>query len=105
MNQRLEKLKQMEAQKPDDPFLKFAIAQEYVGMNDDIRAKQYFELLLQRYPHYLPVYYQFGKLHERFNNIKLATDIYTAGIVIAKAINDLKTAGELNEALMLLEDA
>jgi len=105
MNQRLEKLKQMEAQKPDDPFLKFAIAQEYVGMNDDTEAQKYFKIVLEKHPQYVPVYYQLGKLYERNNDLNGAADIYNKGIAAAKAANDFKTAGELNEALMLLEDA
>ena len=94
----------MEKQKPDDAFLKFAIAQEYVGMNDDKEALVYFQLLLEKAPNYLPLYYQLGKLYERTEDLKSASDIYSRGIAIAKTVNDLKTAGELNEALILLED-
>ena len=104
MNLRLDKLKEMERQKPDDAFIKFAIAQEYVGMNDDTEALKYFAGLLEKHPQYVPVYYQLGKLHERLNKLKQAADIYTKGITVAKAANDLKTAGELNEALTLLEE-
>ena len=46
MNTRLERLKEMELQKPDDAFVKFAIAQEYVGMNDDHTALACFKKLL-----------------------------------------------------------
>jgi hypothetical protein len=104
MNARLEKLKEMEAQKPGDAFVKFAIAQEYVGMIDDAAALTYFTLLLEKSPNYLPLYYQLGKLYERKEDLKSAAYIYAKGIIIAKAANDLKTAGELNEALILLED-
>ena len=104
MNLRLEKLKEMERQKPDDAFIKFAIAQEYVGMNDDAEALKYFGVVLEKHPEYVPVYYQLGKLHERLNELRQAADIYTKGIAVAKAANDLKTAGELNEALTLLEE-
>ena len=104
MNARLDKLKEMERQKPDDAFLKFAIAQEYVGKHKYDKALAYFELLLETSPEYVPLYYQFGKLYELLDDLAAASDIYTKGIVVAKIANDLKTAGELNEALMLLED-
>jgi len=104
MNQRLEKLKEMERQKPDDAFIKFAIAQEYVNTHKDEKALIYFELLLETHPTYVPLYYQFGKLYERINDLKAAADMYKKGIVVAKAANELKTVGELNEALMLVED-
>ena len=104
MNLRLDKLMEMERQKPDDAFIKFAIAQEYVGMNDDARALNYFAFILEKQPQYVPLYYQLGKLHERLNELKQAADIYSRGIIVARGANDLKTAGELNEALMLLEE-
>jgi Tfp pilus assembly protein PilF len=104
MNTRLEKLKEMEKQKPSDAFVKFAIAQEYVGMNDDITALSHFKSLLETQPGYVPLYFQLGKLYERNEDLKSADDIYSKGITVAKAANDLKTAGELNEALILLED-
>ena len=94
----------MEKQKPDDAFVKFAIAQEYVGMNDDTTALVHFKSLLETQPGYLPLYYQLGKLYERLEELKSAADIYAKGVIIAKAANDIKTAGELNEALILLED-
>jgi tetratricopeptide (TPR) repeat protein len=103
-NQRLEKLLEMEKQKPDDAFLKFAIAQEYVGMKDDATALKYFDLIIERFPQYLAAYYQLGKLYERMDQSSVAANVYKNGIVVAKAVNDLKTTGELNEALMLLED-
>ena len=104
MNTRLEKLQEMEKQKPADAFIKFAIAQEFVGMQHDEQAAEVFNLLLKNFPQYLPTYYQLGKLFERKEDLPSAMDIYRRGIIIAKAANDLKTAGELSEAIMLIED-
>ena len=101
---RLEKLLEMERQKPDDAFIKFAVAQEYVGMDNDAGALKYFNVLLRDFAQYLPAYYQLGKLYERMNHLAVAANVYKNGIIVAKAVNDLKTAGELNEALMLVED-
>ena len=102
--QRLEKLKEWETQKPDDAFLKFAIATEYVSGDDDKTAKKYFELLLEKYSDYLPTYYHLGKLYERLDDSENASRTYLKGIEIAKAQNDSKTIRELNEALMILKD-
>ncbi len=104
MNSRLEKLKEMERQKPDDAFLKFAIAQEYVAMGNDDDALTYYNLVRERFPQYVPVYYQAGKLYERINKMILAADTYKQGIAVARAAGEIKTASELNEALMLLDD-
>ena len=104
MNTRLEKLQEMERQKPDDAFLKFAIAQEFIGMNNDAEALKYYIVLLEGFPQYVPVYYQLGKLYERANRVIEASEIYKRGVAISKVANDFKTAGELNEALILLEE-
>ncbi len=102
--ERLKKLLEWEAQKPDDAFLKFAIAQEYVSGGNDKEALKYYRFLVDNFSDYLATYYQLGKLHERISEIEEARATYRKGIEVAKAINDLKTLRELNEALMLLED-
>lgn len=102
--ERLQKLKEWEQQKPEDAFLKFAIAQEYVSGQMEEEARAYFEILTQHFPDYLPTYYQFGNLYERLGEFERARDAYRKGMEVAKTANDLKTLRELNEALTLLED-
>ncbi len=103
-NERLAKLKEMEQAKPTDPFLKFAIALEYLSQSQLIEAQQQFESLIKHYPSYLPTYYQAGKLYEDTGNILQATRCYQAGIELAKTTGDTKTTNELKEALSLLAD-
>lgn len=101
---RITQLLQMEQQQPDDAFLKFAIALEYVGINDEPKARKYFEALLEKFPDYLPTYYHLGKLYERLNETAQSIYIYKVGIEKAKAAEDFKTAGELIEALTLIDN-
>ena len=101
---RLEKLLEWEAQKPDDAFLKFALAQEYISAGDDETAQKYLELLEEKFSNYLATYYQLGKLYERTEQSEKAKAIYAKGKEVAKATNDNKTLRELNEALTQLED-
>lgn len=103
-NMRLQKLLEMEAQKPADPFIKFAIAQEYINDGDVEKAKTCFEHLTTHFPGYVPTYYQLGKLYEQLNDFTNAIATYRTGIEKAGASNDFKTANELREALMMLED-
>ncbi len=102
--ERLQKLKEMEAQKPNDVFLKYAIALEYVGIGNDENAKEIFEALLELSPDYIATYYQLGKLYERDNANEKALAIYRRGVELAENNNDKKNSRELNEAIMLLED-
>jgi predicted Zn-dependent protease len=100
---RLEILQQMEAQKPNDEFVKFAIALEYVKDKKYDTAKNIFHDLTKKFSTYLPTYYQYGKLLELLNENRKAAEIYKAGTEQAKAVNDLKTLSELTEAIELLE--
>jgi len=104
MRPRLQMLLEMERKNPDDAFLKFSIAQEFVSMNNDDDALKYYLVVIEKYPQYVPVYYQLGHLYERRNDLAVAVGVYKKGMLVAKAANDTKTAGELKEALMLLED-
>ena len=102
--ERLKTLLKWEAEKPDDPFMKFAIAQEYVSDENDTEAKKYYELLIAEFPDYLATYYQYGMLCERQGDVEDAVMIYTKGAEVARRANDLKTLREIQEALLLLED-
>jgi len=102
--ERLKKLKEWEAQKPDDAFLKFAISQEYISAGDDNEAKKYLALLAEKFPDYLATYYQLGKLYERTRETEKAKATYTKGKEVARTTEDAKTLRELNEALTQLED-
>ncbi|MCX6199832.1 MAG: hypothetical protein NTY88_11525 [Bacteroidetes bacterium] len=102
--ERLKKLQEMEAQKPGDAFLNYAIALEYVNAGNDNEAQTIFEALLQKNSDYIATYYQFGKLLERNGVNEKAIIVYKRGVELAKQINDKKNLGELNEALMMLEE-
>ena len=102
--ERLKKLMEWEAQKPDDAFLKFAIAQEYVSGERDGEAIKYYRILLEHFPDYLASYYQLGKLYERAEKPDEAMKTYEQGMKVAQASGDAKTQRELKEALSLLQD-
>ena len=102
--ERLKKLKEWEAQKPDDAFFKYAIAQEYISAGDDAEAKKYLEVLTEQFPDYLATYYQLGKLHERLQEPDKAIAVYTKGKEVARIVGDNKALRELNEALTQLKD-
>jgi predicted TPR repeat methyltransferase len=90
------------AQSPDDPFLIYAVAHEHVQHNDDAAAKPYFERLLAEHPDYLPVYYHYGKWHERQGDLTTAARLYRAGI--EKSGDDKHARAELTAALLEIDD-
>ncbi len=103
-NIRLEKLLAMETLRADDPFVKFALAQEYAKAEDTTKATEYYELLLDKYAAYVPTYYHYGKLKEAQGFIAEAIDIYRKGIAAATAAKDTHAGNELKEALFLVDD-
>lgn len=104
MTPRAAQLLEMLNDEPHDPFLNYALALEYAKEEDLVKATEIIETLLQRDKTYLGAYYQLGKLYELQNLAEKAIAVYREGIGIAKAQNNKKTMGELNEALLMLED-
>ena len=101
---RLAILEQMEAKQPEDAFVKYALATEHISLGDDGAALKYFLILVDKFPDYLPTYLHLGMLYERLDQAVEATDAYKKGIEVSKKAGDKKTLGELNEALMMIEE-
>jgi tetratricopeptide (TPR) repeat protein len=101
---RFDLLKEMLQKDPEDNFLNYALALEYSRQSEVSKAIRIIETILVKDETYLPAYYQLGKLYEQEAMVDKAIDIYKRGIDIAKKDNNLKTMGELTEALMILEE-
>jgi tetratricopeptide (TPR) repeat protein len=100
---RMTTLQAMMRDKPDDPFLIFALALEYKSAGDHVESRVYFERLVNKHPDYVPTYYQYGKMEEENSNIEVATKLYKLGIEKAKAANDTKTVRELQQAIDMMD--
>ena len=87
---------------PNDSFLKYAAALEYEKTGNASKAIATIKDLLEHDQNYLGAYYKLGKLLEEDEKTKEAIDVYRSGLAIARKKSDLKTEGELTEALMLL---
>lgn len=101
---RLNHILEMLKTNPEDSFLNYAIALEFKKNHKIDNAITILENLINKNPDYLASYYQLGKLFEETNEIDKAIQIYKTGIVVAKTKGELKTLGELSEALMILID-
>lgn len=104
-NTRLNNLEKYLLDDPKDPFLRYAIAMEYVKLAALLEAKMKFSDLLRDVPDYLAAYYQFGQLLEQLSDRIQAIEIYKTGIKIAEKQNNIRTLKELKQALeFLIED-
>ena len=104
MDSRLQQIQKMLESEPNDSFLNYALALEYAKANEIKLAIETLEQVIKRDENYLAAYYQLGKYYELINDIRKAIEVYQKGILIAKTQKNTKTLGELNEALMMLED-
>lgn len=103
-NSRLQYIMEMLEKEPNDSFLWYALALEHAKLNDISKAIELLEELITKDSDYLGAYYQLGKYYEQTGNIPKAVDCYNKGISIAAAQNNRKTLGELNEALLMLDE-
>ena len=99
---RLKLIKEMLETNPDDSFLQYAAAIEYENLGNRKTSIDTIKKLLDRDPNYLGAYYKLGKLFEAEGKEKDAIKIYRKGLDVSKKVADMKTGGELSEALMLL---
>ena len=103
MNNRLDALLNLYTKDPNDPFLLYGIALEYMSAKNYSEAEKYFKTLLQQDPEYVPAYMQFARLKENQNEVDGAKNLYLQGIKVAKETGDYHAAKEMEEFLDELE--
>lgn len=96
---RIEQIKSMLEKEPEDAFLNYALATEYLAMNEVETAKNIFEKLVREQEEYVATYYHLGKLYEGIGQTKEAEETYEKGMQIALKIKDMHARSELQEAL------
>ncbi len=101
---RKEQLMQMLETEPNDVFLNYALAMEFMSASDFEAAKLQLKKTLVLNETYLPCFYQLGQVTEKLASFDEAIVYYKKGLEIAKAQNNTKAIGEINEALWMLED-
>jgi len=101
---RLQKLLEFIKQEPDDPFLKFALALEYLKLHDTAAALSYFKNLVVQHPEYTATYYHLGKLYERLGQAADAEKTYRDGMHAARNARENHALAELQSAYNNLMD-
>ncbi len=92
---RLDKLLEFIKNEPNDEFLKYALATEYLRLNQTDKALTYYEDLISNHPNYTGTYYHLGKLYEALNRKDDAIKIYETGMDITKQKRDNHAFSEL----------
>ena len=92
---RLDKLLEFLQNEPEDEFLQYALATEYLRLNETDKALTYYENLVDKHPDYVGTYYHLGKLYEALNRKSDAISTYEKGMEIAKSKRDNHAFSEL----------
>jgi len=102
MSNRLEVLKSMLAQNPNDSFARYGLAMEYANSGDLESALGEYRALLAANPNYSAAYYHGGQALEKLGRREDARALYQQGIEATTRIGDLHTRSEIQAALDLL---
>lgn len=101
---RLQKLLEFLKNEPDDEFLLYALATEYLRLNQADTALAYYERLVKDHPGYVGTYYHLGKLYEALNRKQDAIITYQNGMKIAREARDNHALSELQGVYNELND-
>ncbi|GIV32941.1 MAG: hypothetical protein KatS3mg031_0476 [Chitinophagales bacterium] len=95
----LQELHNLLNQSPDDPFILFALAQEYGKRSQLDAALSYYLQLITAFPDYTGTYYHLGKIYERLGQYDNAIKTYQKGMDITQKKGDQHAYTELKAAL------
>jgi Tfp pilus assembly protein PilF len=99
MANRLEILKNLVAQNPNDSFSRYGLAMEYRNSGDLAQAVEQYRELLARNPDYAAAYFHGGQALEKLGRAEHAREMYRQGIEVTTRTGDLHARSELQAAL------
>lgn len=98
-NDRINKLLEFYKLNNQDPFIIYALANEYNQLGDIEHALNYYNIVHQNFPDYVATYYHLGKLKQRLGDKEEAINLFETGLKYAKIKNDQHSFAELQTAL------
>jgi tetratricopeptide (TPR) repeat protein len=102
MSNRLDVLKNMVAQNPNDSFARYGLAMEYGNSGDLEHAVVEYHALLAVNPNYSAAYYHGGQALQKLGRQEEARTLFRKGIEATTRIGDLHARSEIQAALDLL---
>ncbi len=100
---RLATLQEFLRDDPDDPFTRFALAQEHAGRGETDAALAFYEGLVRDRPDYVGTYYHLGALYRQLGRDDDARGALRAGVRAATEAGDTHARAELQGALLEAE--
>jgi Tfp pilus assembly protein PilF len=103
MADRLKSLLELYEKDPNNSFVSYGIALEYISLEDYETAEKFLSSLLNLNPDYFPAYMQLAQIKEKLNRFDEAASLYKKGIKSARDQGDIHAANEMEEFLNELE--
>jgi tetratricopeptide (TPR) repeat protein len=100
---RLEQLQRFLDESPQDAFLHYALAQEYLKINDLENTQKHYDWLLEQQPDYTATYYHAAAFFTAIGEIEKAKQVYQNGIKKCQEVADNFALRELKSAFELFE--
>ncbi len=92
---RKQQLQEMLAEEPNDSFLRYGLAMEFVSEGNDEEAVRCFHELLAMAPEYVPGYHQAGQALVRLGRPEQARVLFGRGIATARQQGNHHSAEEM----------
>ena len=92
---RKQQLQEMLAEEPNDPFLHYGLAMEFISEGKDDEACRALQELLRVAPEYVPGYLQAGQVLVRLGRLEEARGVFRSGIATARQQGDHHAADEM----------
>ena len=102
--ERLKILEDSLVQDPDDVLTRYLLGMEYRALEKVEQAISHFNSVLERNPDYVPAHFMLAQCFEEEEEFEQAREAYELGITTATRTGDLKSAGEMQQALDMLDD-
>jgi tetratricopeptide (TPR) repeat protein len=102
---RIDKIRSMLQDDPQDVFLRYALAMELDSVGQFAESLATYQQLMNDQPPHVPSYFRTGQLLMRMGELPQAAETLQRGIELARAQGDLHAAGEMTELLQSLDQS
>ena len=101
---RIAELETLLDERPDDPFLIYALAREYEKNTGTMQALMLYEHLITNHPDYIATYYHYAKLLQNAGNVSAAIKLLEQGIEYGTKVKEMHAVGEMKGLLVQWTD-
>jgi len=102
--ERLNELRQLEKEEPNDPFVLYAIGLELYKSDSFEAAEKQLLKIASVHTDYCPVFFKLGQWYAEDDREEDALIYFNKALLIAEKEKDKKAVNEIKEAIYMIED-